>query len=156
VLRLATGPEGPRTTDPALDAVRLRLQAWGIPPEGIQIVDGSGLSRRDVIAPETLVTVLRRFYDPSKQSPWMQALAVAGRDGTLERRMKGTPGEGNALAKSGSMSNIRTLAGYVWSADGEPLVYAVMANNFEGSAANVVATIDKVIVRLASFSRTPR
>lgn len=156
VLRLATGPEGPRTTDPALDAVRLRLQAWGIPPDGIQIVDGSGLSRRDVIAPETLVTVLRRFYDPSKQSPWMQALAVAGRDGTLERRMKGTPGEGNALAKSGSMSNIRTLAGYVWSADGEPLVYAVMANNFEGSAANVVATIDKVIVRLASFSRTPR
>jgi D-alanyl-D-alanine carboxypeptidase/D-alanyl-D-alanine-endopeptidase (penicillin-binding protein 4) len=153
VMRLATGLAGLRTTDTGLDAVRLRLEGWGVPKEEIQIVDGSGLSRRDVIAPETLVAILRRFYDASKQSPWMQTLAVAGRDGSLENRMKGTAAEGNAMAKTGSMSNIRTIAGYVTTADGEPLVYAIMANNFEGRASDVTATIDNVLVRLAVFRR---
>jgi D-alanyl-D-alanine carboxypeptidase/D-alanyl-D-alanine-endopeptidase (penicillin-binding protein 4) len=156
VLLLATGPGGWRSTWAALDAARARLESWGIPKEGIQMVDGSGLSRRDVIAPDTLVTLLARFHDPSGASPWMQAMAVAGRDGSLADRMKGTPAEGNAIGKTGSMSNIRTFAGYVRTADGEPLAFAIMANNFEGPASGVTATIDRLVARLASFSRTPR
>jgi serine-type D-Ala-D-Ala carboxypeptidase/endopeptidase (penicillin-binding protein 4) len=155
VLRLATGPSGLRTADAGLDAVRARLESWGVPKEGIQIVDGSGLSRRNVIAPETLLAVLQRFYDESGASPFMQAQAIAGRDGTLASRMKGTPAEGNAIGKTGSMSNVRTLAGYVKTADGEPLAFAMMANNFEGPAAAVTATIDRLVARLASFSRAP-
>jgi serine-type D-Ala-D-Ala carboxypeptidase/endopeptidase (penicillin-binding protein 4) len=153
VLRLTTGREGPRATDVALDAVRLRLQSWGIPNEGIQIVDGSGLSRRDVVAADTLVAILRRFYEPTATSPWMQAQAVAGRDGTLASRMKGTPAEGNAIGKTGSMSNVRAIAGYVTTADAEPLAFAIIANNFEGPGSGVTATIDKVVVRLSTFSR---
>jgi D-alanyl-D-alanine carboxypeptidase/D-alanyl-D-alanine-endopeptidase (penicillin-binding protein 4) len=153
VLRLATGPAGARTTDAVLDAARVRLEGWGIPKEGIQIVDGSGLSRRDVIAPETLAILLQRFYDPSGASPFMQTLAIAGRDGSLASRMKGTAAEGNAVGKTGSMSNIRTFAGYVKTADGEPLVFAIMANNFEGPASGVTATIDRIVVSLATFAR---
>lgn len=155
VLRLSTGPAGWRSTGAALDAARARLESWGIPADGIQMVDGSGLSRRDVITPDTLVALLVRFHDPRGTSPWMQAMAVAGRDGTLRDRMRGTPAEGNAIGKSGSMSNIRTLAGYVTTADGEPLAFAIMANNFEGRASEVTATIDRLVARLASFSRTP-
>jgi D-alanyl-D-alanine carboxypeptidase/D-alanyl-D-alanine-endopeptidase (penicillin-binding protein 4) len=153
VLWLATGRDGPRNTDAALDAVRLRLESWGIPREGIQIVDGSGLSRRDVVAPETLVAVLRRFHDGAGTSPWMQAFPIAGRDGSLENRMKRTPAEGNAIAKTGSMSNIRALAGYVKTADGEPLAFAIVANNFEGPGPGVTATIDAIVTRLAAFRR---
>jgi D-alanyl-D-alanine carboxypeptidase/D-alanyl-D-alanine-endopeptidase (penicillin-binding protein 4) len=153
VLRLAAGPSALRTTDAGLDAVRARLESWGVPKESIQIVDGSGLSRRNVVAPETLLAVLQRFYDESGASPFMQAQAVAGRDGTLASRMKGTPAEGNAVGKTGSMSNVRTLAGYVKTADGEPLAFAMMANNFEGPAPAVTATIDRLVARLASFSR---
>jgi serine-type D-Ala-D-Ala carboxypeptidase/endopeptidase (penicillin-binding protein 4) len=155
MLRIATGREGPRTIDAGLDAVRARLESWGIPKDGIQIVDGSGLSRRDVVTPETLLLILQRLHDPGAASPFMQALAAAGRDGTLASRMKGTAAEGNAIGKSGSMSNIRTLAGYVKTADGEPLAFAIMANNFEGPASGVSATIDRLVARLASFSRTP-
>ena len=155
VLWLAAGPGAWRSTWAALDAARARLASWGIPQEGIQMVDGSGLSRRNVIAPHTLVSLLARFHDPSGASPWMQAMAVAGRDGSLENRMKGTPAEGNAIGKTGSMSNIRTFAGYVKTADGEPLAVAIMANNFEGPASAVNATIDRLVARLASFSRTP-
>lgn len=153
VLRLATGPDGWRSTGAAVEAARARLEAWGIPKHGIQMVDGSGLSRRNVIAPETLLALLVKFSDPSNVR-WMQTMAVAGGDGTLEHRMKGTPAERNAIGKSGSMSNVRTLAGYVTTADRERLAFAIMANNFEGSAAQVTATIDKIVARLASFSRT--
>ena len=153
VLRLATGRNGARVTGAALDATRARLESWGIPKDGIQIVDGSGLSRRNVVAPETLLAILLRAYDPSGLSPFMHALPVAGRDGTLESRMRGTAAEGNVIAKTGTLSNVRTLAGYVKTADGETVAFVIMVNNFEGAPADAVAAIDRLAARLASFSR---
>lgn len=154
VLRLATGAEGGRTTGDALTAARARLESWGIPAAGIQMVDGSGLSRRNVLAANTLIALLQRFYDPEGASPWMQAMAVAGRDGSLEKRMMGSPAAGNAMGKTGTMSNVRSFAGYVWTADGEPLAFAILANNFEGPGSAVTAAIDRLVVRLATFSRS--
>src|SRR5205823_14923164 len=109
-----------RTNDQALDGMEPRLLAWGIRADGFELVDGSGLSRRDVLATDTLLAVLLRMYDPAGTSPWMTALPIAGIDGTLATRMKGTPGENNVRAKTGTMSNVRSLAGYVKTRDGEP------------------------------------
>jgi D-alanyl-D-alanine carboxypeptidase/D-alanyl-D-alanine-endopeptidase (penicillin-binding protein 4) len=67
--------------------------------------------------------------------------------------MKRTPAQGNARAKSGSMMNAYSLAGYVTSADGEPLVFAVIANNFGLPAQSVDSAIDAIVVRLARFTR---
>jgi serine-type D-Ala-D-Ala carboxypeptidase/endopeptidase (penicillin-binding protein 4) len=83
----------------------------------------------------------------------MTALPVAGVDGSLENRMNGTPAERNVRAKTGSMSNIRALAGYVTTRDGEHLAFVIIVNNFEGRAAAAVAAIDAIAVRLASFAR---
>ena len=151
----ASGPL-PHTNDQALDGIKQRLLSWGIPVEGFQIVDGSGLSRRDVISAETLLTVLVRMYDPAGTSPWMRALPMAGMDGTLAARMKGTPGENNVRAKTGTMSNVRSLAGYVTTRDSEPLVFVAIVNNFEGTGAQANAALDAIAVRLASFSRETR
>jgi D-alanyl-D-alanine carboxypeptidase/D-alanyl-D-alanine-endopeptidase (penicillin-binding protein 4) len=106
-----------------------------------------------VIAPATLLSLLVRFYDPSGSSPWMHGQAIAGRDGTLQNRMKGTLAEANAIGKTGAMSNVRGFAGYVTTADGEPLAFAIMANNFEGPGSGVNATTDQVVARLAAFRR---
>jgi serine-type D-Ala-D-Ala carboxypeptidase/endopeptidase (penicillin-binding protein 4) len=144
------------TNDAALEGVRMRLAAWGIPLDGWQIVDGSGLSRRNGVAPEVLVAILQRMYDSSGASPWMTGLPIAGRDGTLAGRMKGTPAEDNVRAKTGTMSNIRALAGYVRTRDGETLAFAIMADNFEGPGSAATEAIDRIAVRLASFSRDPR
>jgi D-alanyl-D-alanine carboxypeptidase/D-alanyl-D-alanine-endopeptidase (penicillin-binding protein 4) len=152
-LRLNAASGALPTNDAALDGLRTRLTAWGIPPEAWQIVDGSGLSRRNAVAPEVFVAVLQRMYDPSGTSPWMTGLPVAGRDGTLAGRMKGTPAENNVRAKTGTMSNIRTLAGYVRTRDGEAMAFAIMANSFEGSGAAAIEAIDRIAVRLAGFSR---
>jgi D-alanyl-D-alanine carboxypeptidase/D-alanyl-D-alanine-endopeptidase (penicillin-binding protein 4) len=143
----------PHTNDQALEGIKQRLLSWGIAADGVQIVDGSGLSRRDVVSPETLLTVLVKMYDPAGASPWMRALPVAGVDGTLAVRMKGTPGEMNVRAKTGTMSNVRSLAGYVTTRDGESLAFGCMVNNFEGTGAQANAALDAIAVRLASFSR---
>jgi D-alanyl-D-alanine carboxypeptidase/D-alanyl-D-alanine-endopeptidase (penicillin-binding protein 4) len=145
----------PRTNDAALDGMRMRLDRWGIPRDGWQLVDGSGLSRRDVVSADTVVAVLERMYDPAWASPWMTALPLGGRDGSLDGRLKGTSAENNLRAKTGTMSNVRSLAGYVRSGDGEALVFAILLDNFEGTGAQAIAAIDAIAARLAGFRRNP-
>ena len=153
VLRLSSGPSGGRTNDDALAAIRVRLPAWGVPDDAIQVVDGSGLSRRDSLPADTLITVLQRMYDAGGRSPWMTGLPVAGVDGTLDNRFKGTAAENNLRAKTGTMSNIRSLAGYTRTRDGEHLAFVIMVNNFEGTGTQAQAAIEAIAVRLAEFSR---
>ncbi len=123
---------GAPTAAGGLAAARQTLEAWGVAPGALIMVDGSGLSRYDYITPEALVTILAHVDgDRRLRDPFEAALPIAGRDGTLTRRMKGTPAEGNVRAKTGSMANVRSLAGYVTTADGEPLAFAILANDFE-------------------------
>ena len=129
------------------------LNDWGIDGRGAVVADGSGLSRYTYLTAGTLVEVLARLYqDPDHRARIMAALPVAGRDGTLRRRLVGTAAEGIARAKTGSMSRVRALAGYVETADGEPLAFAILANNFSAPAAEVTRVIDEAVAVLASFS----
>jgi D-alanyl-D-alanine carboxypeptidase/D-alanyl-D-alanine-endopeptidase (penicillin-binding protein 4) len=135
-------------------AVREVLDEWGVPASSVFVADGSGLSRYNVVTAETLVGILAHVHaDEGLREPFRAALPVAGRDGTLAQRMGGTAAEGNAQAKTGAFSNARALSGFVRSADGDPLVFSIMANHF-GPAADVVeGTIDAIVVRLAQFER---
>ena len=83
----------------------------------------------------------------------MTALPIAGVDGSLAARMKGTAAEGNLRAKTGTMSNIRSLAGYVTARNGEHLAFVILINNFEGTGAAANQAIDAVAVRIAEFTR---
>jgi D-alanyl-D-alanine carboxypeptidase/D-alanyl-D-alanine-endopeptidase (penicillin-binding protein 4) len=153
-MRLNTAPGTFPTNDAALDGLRERLDSWGIPSTSYQLVDGSGLSRRDAISAEAVLAVLERMADSSGASPFVTGLPIAGVDGSLATRMKGTPAEGNVRAKTGTMSNIRSLAGYVTTRDGERLAFVILINNFEGTGVNANDALDAIAVRLASFSRT--
>jgi D-alanyl-D-alanine carboxypeptidase/D-alanyl-D-alanine-endopeptidase (penicillin-binding protein 4) len=157
VLRLNAAPGPPATNDLALEGARKRMDEWGIPGDAWQIIDGSGLSRRNAVAPAVVMAVLERMFDASNDAPWMRALPIAGRDGTLGDRMRGTVAEGNVLAKTGTMSNIRSLAGYARTRDGEPLAFVAMVDNFEGPGAAANGALDRIAVAIASFSRvSPR
>jgi D-alanyl-D-alanine carboxypeptidase/D-alanyl-D-alanine-endopeptidase (penicillin-binding protein 4) len=153
VMRLNVPPGSFPTNDAALEGLRARLAAWGIPADSEQLVDGSGLSRRNVISAEALVTVLRRMYAADGSSPFVTGLPIAGTDGSLEGRMVRTAAQGNLRAKTGTMSNIRSLAGYVTTRDGEPLAFVIMVNNFEGPGPDAIRAIDAIAVKLAEFSR---
>jgi D-alanyl-D-alanine carboxypeptidase/D-alanyl-D-alanine-endopeptidase (penicillin-binding protein 4) len=153
VMRLNARPGTLPTNDAALEGLRLRLASWGLAATAQQLVDGSGLSRRAVISVDAIVAVLQRMHDRDGRSPWMTAMPVAGVDGSLRTRMVGTAAQGNVRAKTGTMSNVRSLAGYVTTAEGERLAFAVIVNNFEGTGAEATAAVDAIAARLAAFSR---
>jgi D-alanyl-D-alanine carboxypeptidase/D-alanyl-D-alanine-endopeptidase (penicillin-binding protein 4) len=152
-MRLNVDGVVPATNDAALAGLRRRFESWGVLVEGQQIIDGSGLSRRNALSADALLVILLRMHDATNVSPFMTGLPVAAVDGTLETRMRETPAAGNVRAKTGTMSNIRSMAGYVTTRDGERLAFVVMVNNFEGSSAAATQAVDAIAVRLASFSR---
>ena len=86
------------------------------------------------------------FYD---------SMPIAGVDGTLRNRMKGTPAENNLRAKTGSLSSAASLAGYVKTAGGEKLAFAIMVNNYPREVEPRATCIDPIAVLLASFNDKP-
>ena len=118
------------------------------------MADGSGLSRYNLVTPAALVTILTRVdRDERLRAPFQAALPIAGRDGTLEHRMKDTVAENNVRAKTGAIANGRALSGYVKTADNEPLVFSILANNFETPPEMIERAVDAIVVRLAEFKR---
>lgn len=145
---------GAATTRDGRKAVQEVLQSWGIAPDRYVQADGSGLSRYNYLTADVLVAVLTRMYADNRHiEPFINALPVAGVDGTIAGRMKDTPAQGNARAKTGSIANARALSGYVTSAGGEPIVFSMIVNNFNVPQSQADAIIDRAVVRLAGFRR---
>jgi D-alanyl-D-alanine carboxypeptidase/D-alanyl-D-alanine-endopeptidase (penicillin-binding protein 4) len=131
-----------------------KLKAMGIDENSFIIADGSGLSRYNYVTGETLVRILQNFHrKPSDAAAFTATLPIAGRDGTLARRLIGTPAEGKVRAKTGTIDNIRAISGYVEDADGEMLTFSIVANNFALPPAQVLAAADRALVRLATFRK---
>lgn len=132
------------------------LAKWGIGRSRAIVADGSGLSRYNYMSASALADLLARLHENLKdRNLFLATLAVAGKDGTLRNRLAGTPAADNARAKTGSMSQVRSLAGFVRTADGEQLAFAILANNFSVDAVDVTQAIDSVITALATLSRSP-
>ncbi|MCP2248310.1 D-alanyl-D-alanine carboxypeptidase/D-alanyl-D-alanine endopeptidase [Lentzea aerocolonigenes] len=125
----------------------------GIDPNWVEIFDGSGMSRMDEISPDDLTSVLIKAKTKPWFSTWSSSLPVAGRDGTLVNRMKGTKAEGNVQAKTGSMSGVSALSGYVTTQNGRQLVFSIVQNNLVLWFSPKTVE-DKVAVRLASEGGT--
>lgn len=154
-LGLASGT--PATVGSSQKIVSEALSSWGIAPQEFNLVDGSGLSRYNLITPDAMSRVLARVWDDERlREQFLRTLPVAGVDGTLSRRMTGTAAEDNARAKTGSFSNARGAAGFVQSADGEPLAFVIFANNYNDLPARIDQVTDRIIVALAEFTRGSR
>ena len=144
----------PATAESGRAAVRSILQGWNIASGSLVQADGSGLSRYNLITPEAMVAILVHVNrDGRLRSGFEATLPVAGRNGTLENRMRGTPAEGNARVKTGSLTGVRAMAGYVRTQDGETLAFTIFANNYENSSSAINAACDAIVGRLASFRR---
>jgi D-alanyl-D-alanine carboxypeptidase/D-alanyl-D-alanine-endopeptidase (penicillin-binding protein 4) len=134
--------------------VRDVLAAWDIPASTFVQADGSGLSRYDYVTADLIVTILERmFKDPRDHDAFTTALPIAGTDGTVAARLKNTRAEGNALAKTGSIANVRALSGYVRTRDRETLAFSILANAFTVSPATVNWITDVAVEDLANYSR---
>ena len=135
-------------------AVEETLGLWEIPPTGYAVVDGSGLSRLTYLSASTIAAVLRRIYrDEASRGRFLATLPIAGEDGTLDGRMRNTRAAGNVRAKTGTLSHVRSLSGYVTTRDGEMLVFSILANDFTPPTSAVDAAIDLAVGRLANLTR---
>jgi D-alanyl-D-alanine carboxypeptidase/D-alanyl-D-alanine-endopeptidase (penicillin-binding protein 4) len=101
------------------------------------------------VTPRALVRVLDAMRRSPAFATYRDALPVAGVDGTLRTRMRGTPAAGNARAKTGTVDKARSLSGYVTTADGRLLMFSLLCNNFTVPNREVERVQDLLVATLA-------
>jgi serine-type D-Ala-D-Ala carboxypeptidase/endopeptidase (penicillin-binding protein 4) len=144
----------PGCASEGLNVMRQFLGELGISQTSYEIHDGSGISHRNQVSSDILVTVLRAMYQRKEVfAHFYQSLSTAGVDGTLRRRMTGTDAENNLHGKTGTLSGVTSIAGYVTSADGEILVFSMNSNNYGRARRRYKSIQDRVGVILANYSR---
>lgn len=142
----------PATAEGGLKNMAETLRKWGIFPEYYLARDGSGLSRYDYLTADALIWLLTyTWLNPNLAENFRSALPVSGVSGTIEQRLKDTPGHGRVWAKTGSMSQVRSLSGYLVTAEGEPLVFSFMVSGFRAPPREIDAAMDKALLRLVEF-----
>jgi len=120
----------------------------GVDSTAYYLSDGSGLSSGNLLTPRAFADLLRYMLHHPNNGGFLRGLPRSGARGSLEQRFVGTPLEGSVVAKTGSISHVNTLAGYIEQPDGTALVFAVMANNHAARYADMVAKIDSIVVAI--------
>ena len=153
---LGVAASGTGSATAGRDAVFAALRGWQLDGGSLVMADGSGLSRYNYVTAELITALLDRMYtDPRHRDAFMGTLAIAGSDGTVATRLRKSRAGGNARVKTGSISNVRALSGYVQTRDGEMLTFAILANDFTIPAATVNWIADVAVETLANFTRRP-
>ncbi len=128
------------------------LAQFGIEPESYAFRDGSGLSRYNYVSPAQIVKILTEMRFGRYWSLWYDIQPIAGIDGTLRNRMKNSKARNNVHAKTGTISNVRALSGYVTTAEGEEIVFSFLVNGHLLSSRDTERITDTVLDLIANFS----
>ncbi len=151
--RTADLPERRSSEAAGVAALREYLRRHALPVEDVIFEEGSGLSRNNLTTARATVALLQHMSTHRDAKDLLESLPIAGVDGTLRRRLRGTAAAGNLRAKTGTLRWANALSGYVTTAAGERLVFCVMVNR------NVVPTgkfarddVDAIALMLARFA----
>jgi serine-type D-Ala-D-Ala carboxypeptidase/endopeptidase (penicillin-binding protein 4) len=151
--RLQPTPSAQTTDEIGLQSVKNTLTALGIEPTGYVMIDGSGLSRQNLASPEAIAQTLKIMANSPLASIYRASLPVAGMSGTLKSRFRGTTAQGIVLAKTGTMSGVVALSGYVNSPNYEPLVFSIIVNQSDQPASVLRQTVDSIVLLLTRLQR---
>jgi len=124
------------------------LSRAGVAEGAVRLEEGSGLSRANRVTPAATVALLRFMAGHPQQRVWKDSLPVGGVDGTLRHRFKNGPARGRVRAKTGSLRGVHALGGYVTTAGGRELVFAIYANQAQGDS-DARARMDRFVEILA-------
>ena len=137
----------------AAQAARAWFGTVGLDLTRLRQSDGSGLSRHNYVSPRNLVHLLAYCQTRPDFATFYDSLPIAGVDGTLRNRMKTTSAANNCRAKTGTLSHVTALSGYVTTRDGELLAFSLLMNNNLISAASDRIAQDKIVTLLADYTR---
>jgi len=144
----------PASLEDAQEVVGSFLTELGVDRYSYEILEGSGLTRYNKVNAEMYMKMLKYMYDDRFTFDYfMNSLSIAGKDGTLRKRMVGTEAEGNVYAKTGTINSVSALSGYVIDKDSEILMFYIVMNGFGGNATEMRAAQDDVCILLSQFSR---
>ncbi|WP_442923113.1 D-alanyl-D-alanine carboxypeptidase/D-alanyl-D-alanine endopeptidase [Microcoleus sp. A006_D1] len=141
------------TSEIGLKELKTVLTQLGVNPNSYKLADGSGLSRHNLISPEALVQTLRLMANSPAASVYRASLPVAGESGTLKNRINITPNRIILQAKTGTLSGVSALSGYIEVPNYEPLVFSIIVNQSELSAAKVRSATDEIVLLLNRLRR---
>lgn len=139
-------------TDNPIEALEMSLNKLDIISDNYSLEDASGLSRQNLITPETLVQTLSVMANTNNFDLYRSSLAIAGNNGTLKNRLRNTEVQNNLWGKTGSLSGVVTIAGYLKIGDRETLALSILVNNFDDKNKIVRQAIDEIILLLSQFS----
>jgi D-alanyl-D-alanine carboxypeptidase/D-alanyl-D-alanine-endopeptidase (penicillin-binding protein 4) len=122
--------------------------AVGIAPDDVIQTDGSGLSRHDLVTPRAIVTLLKYAQGQTWFPSYYASLPVAGIDGSLQDRMKGTVAAGRIHAKTGSVEHVRTLSGFAETPSGRRLIFSFLSNNQGGKGHEAADALNGLCVAM--------
>jgi len=152
LLRTLGATQSPTAIDSSaagLTVVKAALTQLGVAPQSYILADGSGLSRHNLASPAALVQTLSAIAQTPQAAVFRASLPVAGVSGTLKNRLRNTPAQGILRAKTGSMSGVSALSGYLDSPDYAPLVFSILVNQSDQSGPSLRQAIDEIVLLLA-------
>lgn len=151
--RAADAPPLETSEESAVALLKAFLKTNQLPADEVRFEEGSGLSRNNLASANATVALLKFMTTHRAAKDFYAALPIAGVDGTIRRRMKGTPAENNVRAKTGSLRYANSLSGYVTTAAGERLAFSFMLNRNTSPAARAARDeLDELAVALAGFT----
>jgi len=136
------------TFSQGLKEVRNILTAGKVNASSYIQADGSGLSRHNLVSSQAIMNVLELM---ASQKEYISFLPVAGKTGTLANRFKGTAAEGIVSAKTGSMSGVNNISGYVFNKNYKELIFSILINNSDKPGSELVKVLDAIVVLLAEL-----
>ncbi|MBU7585873.1 MAG: D-alanyl-D-alanine carboxypeptidase/D-alanyl-D-alanine-endopeptidase [Nostoc sp. TH1S01] len=139
------------TADVGLKVMQETLTQLGVNPNSYSVVDGSGLSRKNLISPEALVQILQAIAASPEAKLFRASLPVAGVSGTLKNRFRNTSAQGIVQAKTGTLRGAIALSGYIESPQYEPLAFSIIVNQSEQPANTIRQAIDDIVLLLTQL-----
>lgn len=143
----------PATAKNGIKVINTLISLVGMDPTKYKLVDGSGLSRYNLVSAELITEILKYIYynEPELFSILADSFPIAGVDGTLEERMKGKYTENNVKAKTGTLTGTSTLSGYLTSQNGHQIAFSIMMENYVNSTSIARAFQDEICEILVEY-----
>lgn len=126
-------------------AVQNTLTELGVDPAAYSLADGSGLSRQNLASPQAFVETLQAMAQSPDAASYRASLSTAGISGTLRYRFQNTPVEGNFRGKTGTLSGVTVLSGYLALNTTSELAVSILVNHFEQPLSVVQGEIDAIV-----------
>ena len=127
------------------------LTSFGIDPNRYRLIDGSGLSRSNMVTPVDVVKILRIMNSDKEGALFRASLPVAGVSGTLKNRMRATPAQGIVQAKTGTLRGVKALSGYMDHPEYGTIVFSIIVNQLGQSNSVLTTTIDRIVLLLTQL-----